>query len=50
VELAALTKAKGLVTAIGLQARVNPAVMHLKDAGGGRTAPGSATPRSAPTR
>ncbi len=31
VELAALAKAKGLVTAIGLQARVNPAVMHLKE-------------------
>src|ERR1700690_1869313 len=31
VELAALAKAKGLVTAIGLQARANPAVMHLKE-------------------
>jgi predicted dehydrogenase len=31
VELAALAKAQGLVTAIGLQARVNPAVMHLKE-------------------
>jgi predicted dehydrogenase len=31
VELAALAKAKGLVTAVGLQARVNPAVMHLKE-------------------
>jgi predicted dehydrogenase len=31
VELAALSKAKGLVTAIGLQARVNPAVMYLKE-------------------
>jgi predicted dehydrogenase len=31
VELAALAKAKGLTTAIGLQARVNPAVMHLKE-------------------
>jgi predicted dehydrogenase len=31
VELAALAKAKGLVTAIGLQARVNPAVMHMKE-------------------
>ncbi len=30
-ELAALAEAKGLVTAIGLQARVNPAVMHLKE-------------------
>jgi len=30
-ELAALAKAKGLVTAIGLQARVNPAMMHLKE-------------------
>jgi predicted dehydrogenase len=31
IELAALAKARGLVTAIGLQARVNPAVMHLKE-------------------
>ena len=31
VELAALAKAQGLVTAVGLQARVNPAVMHLKE-------------------
>ncbi len=31
VELAALAKAKGLVTAVGLQARVNPAVMHIKE-------------------
>ena len=31
VELAALAKAKGLVTAVGLQARVNPALMHMKD-------------------
>jgi len=31
VELAALAKAQGLVTAIGLQARVNPAVMYLKE-------------------
>ena len=31
VELAALAKANGLVTAVGLQARVNPAVMHLKE-------------------
>src|SRR3984885_11059596 len=30
-ELAALAKAKGLVTAIGLQARVNPAMMHLRE-------------------
>jgi predicted dehydrogenase len=31
VELEALAKAKGLVTAVGLQARVNPAVMYLKE-------------------
>src|SRR5271167_5003155 len=31
VELAALAKARGLVTAVGLQARVNPAVMHMKE-------------------
>jgi predicted dehydrogenase len=31
VELAALAKARGLVTAVGLQARVNPAVMHVKE-------------------
>jgi hypothetical protein len=31
VELTALAEARGLVTAIGLQARVNPAVMHLKE-------------------
>jgi predicted dehydrogenase len=31
VELTALAKAKGLVTAVGLQARVNPAVMHMKE-------------------
>ena len=31
VELAALAKAQGLVTAIGLQARVNSAVIHLKE-------------------
>jgi predicted dehydrogenase len=31
VELAALASAKGLVTAIGLQARVNPAIMHMKE-------------------
>jgi predicted dehydrogenase len=30
VELAALAKAKGLATAVGLQARVNPAIMHMK--------------------
>jgi predicted dehydrogenase len=30
VELAALARANRLVTAVGLQARVNPAVMHLK--------------------
>src|ERR1700720_384843 len=31
VELSTLAKAQGLVTAVGLQARVNPAVMHMKD-------------------
>lgn len=31
VELAELARAKGLVTAVGLQARVNPAIMHLKE-------------------
>ena len=31
VVLAGLAKSKGLTTAIGLQARVNPAVMHLKE-------------------
>jgi predicted dehydrogenase len=31
VELAALAKAKGLVTTVGLQARVNPALMHMKE-------------------
>ena len=31
VELAALAKAKGLITAVGLQARVNPAVMYMKE-------------------
>ena len=31
VELAALAKAKGLVTAVGLQARVDPTVMYLKE-------------------
>src|SRR5260221_3401213 len=30
VELAQLARAQGLVTAVGLQARVNPAIMHLK--------------------
>ncbi len=30
VELAELAESKGLVTAVGLQARVNPAVMHMK--------------------
>jgi predicted dehydrogenase len=30
VELAALAKAKSLVTAVGLQARVHPALMHMK--------------------
>ena len=30
-ELAALAKAKGLVTAIGLQARVNPAIMYMRE-------------------
>jgi predicted dehydrogenase len=30
-ELAALARAKELVTAVGLQARVNPAMMHLKE-------------------
>ena len=31
VELAALARANGLVTAIGLQARVNPAIMFMKE-------------------
>ena len=31
VELSALAKTKGLVTAVGLQARVNPAVMQMKE-------------------
>jgi predicted dehydrogenase len=31
VELAALAEARGLVTAIGLQARVNPALMYLRE-------------------
>src|SRR5215471_9740330 len=31
VELRELAQAKGLVTAVGLQARVNPALMHLKE-------------------
>src|SRR2546430_15143618 len=30
-ELSALAKANGLVTAIGLQARVNPALMHMQE-------------------
>jgi predicted dehydrogenase len=31
VELSALAKAKGLVTAVGLQARVNPALMYMQE-------------------
>src|SRR5258708_30873265 len=31
VELAALAKTKGLVTAVGLQARVNPTLMYMKE-------------------
>src|SRR5215475_8740704 len=31
VELASLAEARGLVTAVGLQARVNPAVLYLKE-------------------
>ena len=31
VELAALAKARGLVTAVGLQARVNPAILYMKE-------------------
>src|SRR6516165_4527614 len=31
MELAAMANAKGLATAVGLQARVNPAVMHMKE-------------------
>jgi predicted dehydrogenase len=31
VELSALADANGLVTAVGLQARVNPTLMHIKD-------------------
>src|SRR5947209_5350510 len=31
VELAALAEAGGLVTAVGLQARVNPALMHMRE-------------------
>ena len=31
VELAALARANGLITAVGLQARVNPAVMHMRE-------------------
>ncbi len=30
-ELAALAAARGLITAVGLQARVNPALMHMKE-------------------
>src|SRR6201997_1253403 len=32
-ELAALAKTRGLVTAVGLQARVNPALMHMQELG-----------------
>ena len=31
VELSALAKARGLVTAVGLQARVNPALLYMKE-------------------
>ncbi len=31
VELAALAEARGLVTAVGLQARVNPTIMYMKE-------------------
>src|SRR6476661_8195925 len=31
VELSALAKTRGLVTAVGLQARVNPAIMHMRE-------------------
>src|SRR6202048_2033288 len=31
LELAALAETRGLVTAVGLQARVNPALMHMKE-------------------
>src|SRR3954454_1567732 len=31
IELAALAQARGLVTAVGLQARVNPALMHMRE-------------------
>ena len=31
VELAALAKSRGLVTAVGLQARLNPALMYMKE-------------------
>jgi predicted dehydrogenase len=31
IELAALAKSKGLTTAIGLQARANPALIHMRD-------------------
>src|SRR6202790_5475762 len=30
-ELSALARTRGLVTAIGLQARVNPAIMHMRE-------------------
>src|SRR5436305_6211176 len=33
VELAALAAKNGLVTAVGLQARVNPTIMHMKEQG-----------------
>ena len=31
IELSALARAKGVVTAVGLQARVNPALLHMKE-------------------
>ena len=31
VELSALAKARGLVTAVGLQARVNPTLLYMKE-------------------
>jgi predicted dehydrogenase len=31
IELSALAKARGLVSAVGLQARVNPAIMHMRE-------------------
>src|SRR5207302_3594669 len=31
IELASLARERGLATAVGLQARVNPAIMHLKE-------------------